>query len=219
MYINFWRKDPAMKKIFLVLLFAINGVHAQSIEGTANIAPGDKLTYKFTAGGSPVAFNYEITSVTPDEVKGEIVILGRKIEFAGRSMGVLYKELCASNAQSCNFQTPVKMYGNKVSLNDKWENIFSVAGDTFIADLKSQHKADKFEKIKLSFNEFDTLRISQSATIAGKVNDKEFKGSESSKYWIGVVNGVLLMLKREYQNSFGEKTLIELTEAQLAGQK
>ena len=164
-------------------------------------------------------FQNIITSVTPDEIKGEITLLGRKIEFQGFSMGVISKEMCASNGQACNFQSPVKMYDNNTALNDKWENVLSVLGDSFSADLKSQHKADKFEKIKLAFSELNALRISQSATISGKANNKEFKGTESSKYWIGVVNGVQLMLRREYQNSFGDKTVIELTDAQLTGTK
>ncbi len=208
-----------MKKIFLLLLIAIGSAHAQKIEGTANVAPGDKLTYKFTTGGNSVSFQKVITSVTPDEIKGEIDLFGRKIELQAQSMGVISKEMCTSNGQACHFQTPVKMYDANTALNDKWENAFTVVGDSFIADLKSQHKADKFEKIKLPFNEFNALRISQSATIVGKVNDKEFKGTESSKYWIGVVNGVQLMLRREYQNSFGDKVVIELTDAQLAGAK
>jgi hypothetical protein len=206
-------------KFLLIILFVMGSAHAQKIEGTANVVPGDKLTYKFTFGGNSISFQNTITSVTADEIKGEIVILDRKIDFQAISMGVISKEMCASNGQSCSFKTPVKMYDSNTALNDKWENIITVMLDSFSVDLKSQHKADKFEKIKLQFNEFNALRISQSGTIQGKQNDKEFRGTESSKYWIGVVNGVQLMLRREYQNSFGDKTVIELTDAQLTGAK
>jgi hypothetical protein len=197
----------------------MGSAQAQKIEGTANVAPGDKLTYKFTFGGNSVSFQTTITTVTSDEVKGEIVMLDRKIEFQGQSMGVISKEISIANGQALNFKTPVKMYDANTALNDKWENIFTVVLDSFSVDMKTQHKADKFEKIKLQFNEFNALRISQSGTIQGKQNEKEFRGTESSKYWIGVVNGVQLMLRREYQNSFGDKTIIELTDAQLTGAK
>lgn len=208
-----------MTKFLILVLFIVGSVHAQKIEGTANVAPGDKLTYKFTFGGNSVSFQKIITSVTPDEIKGEIVMLDRKIEFQGQSMGVISKEISAANGQAVNFKTPVKMYDANTALNDRWENTFTVALDSFSVDMKTQHKADKFEKIKLQFNEFNALRISESGTIQGKQNDKEFRGTESSKYWIGVVNGVQLMLRREYQNSFGDKTIIELTDAQLTGAK
>jgi hypothetical protein len=201
------------------MLFVIGSANAQKIEGTANVAPGDKLTYKFTFGGNSVSFQKIITSVTPDEIKGEIVILDRKMEFQGQSMGVLSKEISVANGQAVKFKTPVKMYDANTALNDKWENTFTADLDSFSVDMKSQHKADKFEKIKLQFNEINALRISQSGTIQGKQNEKEFRGTESSKYWIGVINGVQLMLRREYQNSFGDKTIIELTDAQLTGAK
>jgi len=208
-----------MKFLLLALLLSISNAHAQKIEGTANVAPGDKLTYKFTFGGNSVSFQKIITSVTPDEIKGEIVILDRKMEFQGQSMGVLSKEISVANGQAVKFKTPVKMYDANTALNDKWENTFTADLDSFSVDMKSQHKADKFEKIKLQFNEINALRISQSGTIQGKQNEKEFRGTESSKYWIGVINGVQLMLRREYQNSFGDKTIIELTDAQLTGAK
>lgn len=208
-----------MTKFLLIILFVMGSAHAQKIEGTANVAPGDKLTYKFTYGGNSVSFQEIITSVTPDEIKGEIVMLDRKIEFQGQSMGVILKEISIANGQALNFKTSVKMFDANTALNDKWENIFTVVLDSFTVDMKTQHKADKFEKIKLQFNEFNALRISQSGTIQGKQNDKEFRGTESSKYWIGVVNGVQLMLRREYQNSFGDKTIVELTDAQLTGAK
>ena len=208
-----------MTKFLLLMLLVIGTANAQKIEGVANVAPGDKLTYKFTFGGNSVSFQKIITSVTPDEIKGEIVIFDKKIEFQGQSMGVLSKEISVANGQAVKFKTPVKMYDADTALNDKWENTFTADLDSFSVDMKSQHKADKFEKIKLQFNEINALRISQSATIQGKQNDKEFRGTESSKYWIGVVNGVPLMLRREYQNSFGDKTIIELTDAQLTGLK
>ena len=208
-----------MTKFLLIFLLVMGSAHAQKIEGTANVAPGDKLTYKFTFGGNSVSFQKIITAVTPDEIRGEIVILDRKIEFQGQSMGVISKEISIANGQAINFKTPVKMYDANTALNDKWDNVFTVVLDSFTVDMKTQHKADKFEKIKLQFNEFNALRISQSGTIQGKQNDKEFRGTESSKYWIGIVNGVQLMLRREYQNSFGDKTIIELTDAQLTGAK
>ncbi len=208
-----------MKKILLILLFVITNTHAQKIEGSVNVAPGDKLTYKLTFGGNSVSFQNVITSVTSDEIKGEIVILDRKMEFQGQSMGVISKEISIANGQAVKFKTPVKMYDASTALNDKWENTITADLDSLSVDIKSQHKADKFEKIKLQFNEFNALRISQSGTIQGKQNEKEFRGTESSKYWIGVVNGVQLMLRREYQNSFGDKTIIELTDAQLTGAK
>lgn len=208
-----------MKKILLILLFVITNTYAQKIEGSVNVAPGDKLTYKLTFGGNSVSFQNVITSVTSDEIKGEIVILDRKMEFQGQSMGVISKEISIANGQAVKFKTPVKMYDASTALNDKWENTITADLDSLSVDIKSQHKADKFEKIKLQFNEFNALRISQSGTIQGKQNEKEFRGTESSKYWIGVVNGVQLMLRREYQNSFGDKTIIELTDAQLTGAK
>ncbi len=208
-----------MKKILLILLFVITNTYAQKIEGSVNVAPGDKLTYKLTFGGNSVSFQNIITAVTSDEIKGEIVILDRKMEFQGQSMGVISKEISIANGQAVKFKTPVKMYDASTALNDKWENTITADLDSLSVDIKSQHKADKFEKIKLQFNEFNALRISQSGTIQGKQNEKEFRGTESSKYWIGVVNGVQLMLRREYQNSFGDKTTIELTDAQLSGVK
>jgi hypothetical protein len=36
--------------------------------------------------------------------------------------------------------------------------------------------------------------------------------SGRTKYWIGVVNNRMLVLKRDYQNSFGHKAIQELSE-------
>ena len=46
------------------------------------------------------------------------------------------------------------------------------------------------------------------------INNKSevFSGKSTAKIWVGVVNNRALILKREYQNSFGEKFVQELAE-------
>ena len=49
--------------------------------------------------------------------------------------------------------------------------------------------------------------------LQGITNKSEvFSGKSTGKIWVGVVNNRALILKREYQNSFGEKFVQELAE-------
>jgi hypothetical protein len=107
------------------------------------------------------------------------------------------------------------MFSLGMQIGDKWENIFSVKGDTFTAELKSQHAVEKRENLRTSVGEFDSLRISQGASIIAVATGGTHRGNESSSYWVGEIQGVQIMLRRKYRNSFGESSDIELESVEL----
>ena len=55
--------------------------------------------------------------------------------------------------------------------------------------------------------------VTNNDVIQGINNKSEvFSGKSTAKIWVGIVNNRALILKREYQNSFGEKFVQELAE-------
>jgi hypothetical protein len=76
-----------------------------------------------------------------------------------------------------------------------------------------QAVATKAEKVKLKFGEVDSILITNNDVLQGITNKAEvFSGKSNTKVWVGVVSNRALVVRREYQNSFGEKVVQELIE-------
>ncbi|NCV63758.1 MAG: hypothetical protein EBW49_07575, partial [Betaproteobacteria bacterium] len=98
-------------------------------------------------------------------------------------------------------------------IGSKWNTVFEAKGETLTAQVIQQAQASKLEKVKLKFGEYDAILVTNNDVIQGINNKSEvFSGKSTAKIWVGIVNNRALILKREYQNSFGEKFVQELAE-------
>lgn len=204
--------------IGLCLFWVGASAGAQSIEQITPWAVGDKVAYAWRLGPKESRLEQEVTAsdaarvaLTERAAQGEF-----SMEVDARTMDVL-SGLCLTNGQQCRFEPGIHLLDLPLQKGKKWNNEFTVKGESFSARIKQERQVEKVEKIKTAAGEFEAYRVTAKARIQG--TDKagaSFAGNESlTEWWSVTPSGKVLMVKLDYRNSFGEKTTREVTAVEL----
>lgn len=202
-----------MKK-FLFLLWLLHlPLHAQSLGNFESFESGDVLIYNVIANGNAKKFEYTYLNVDKNGVSGKVIYGDKEGEFKSSAPGLEEKDFGLSNGQMFTRTPPSKIFEPGLQIGSKWNTVFEVKGETLTVQVIQQAQASKLEKVKLKFGEYDAILVTNNDVIQGINNKSEvFSGKSTAKIWVGIVNNRALILKREYQNSFGEKLVQELAE-------
>lgn len=194
-------------------LFGASG-HAQTVEQFTPWSVGDKVSYAWRLGAKENRLEQEVTVSDAARVALTERIPQREftMEVDARTMDVL-SGLCLANGQQCQFEPGIHVLDLPLTKGKKWNNEFTVKGETFSARIKQERQVEKTERIRTAAGEFDTLRIQVKSRIQG--SDKSggsFAGNESlTEWWSFTPSGKALMVKFDYRNSFGEKAIREVS--------
>lgn len=202
-----------MKK-FLFLLWLLHlPLHAQSLGNFESFESGDVLIYNVIANGNAKKLEYTYLNVDKNGVSGKVIYGDKEGEFKSSAPGLEEKDFGLSNGQMFTRTPPIKIFEPGLQIGSKWNTVFEAKGETLTAQVIQQAQASKLEKVKLKFGEYDAILVTNNDVIQGINNKSEvFSGKSTAKIWVGIVNNRALILKREYQNSFGEKLVQELAE-------
>ncbi len=205
-----------MKILFyLAALFFSSVVQAQTFPEVVEFTVGEKLTYHTKASGKSNKYEFIFTEVSSSQVKGTASIAGKQMEFESPAHGYLGKEFCLADVMECEWSPPVKLFDKTTKVGDKWTATTNIKlKNNTVVDEVIEFKAEKFEKIKVPAGEFESIRVNATGTIKAKVEKGEvYNGTLKLTTWFGVVNKRLVLIKREYTNSFKQPFSQELEKA------
>jgi hypothetical protein len=130
----------------------------------------------------------------------------------------LRKGICEPNGQSCTYSPAWVWVDFPLEKGKIWSATSIVTGETFIAEVAYQYKVEGVEKITTAAGQFDAYRISASerTTSRSKLSGSPIShGTSSFTDWVASINGKVVVVKTEYENSFGERFTRELVSAEL----
>jgi len=203
--------------ITIVLLFVSSMTCAQQ-NLTLNYEPfeaGDVIVYSVNVNGIIKKLEYNYSNVTQSFATGKVVF--GDLEGIFKSSGIGFEDANFALGGDGTFfsnSPAVKMFEPELKVGSKWNNIYEARSEIFNVQITQQVMVSKIERVKLKIGEFDAAVLTYSDLYQGVTDKGEFFSGKSisSKYWIGVVSNRILLLKREYQNSFGHKFIQELSE-------
>ena len=202
-----------MKKIIVqILMLTSSSTFAQSLAQFSDFVSGDKLTYSTRADFKNSKYEFTFTEITSNSVKGIATYDNKKMDFEMPAHGYLGKEFCLAEVMECEWKAPVKMFDKDSKLNDKWTSTTLVTlQNKTLVDEVLESKVEKFEKIKIQAGEFDTFKVYTTGSIKAKLAKGDvYTGSLRMSTWFGVANNRLVLLKREYTNTFKSSFTQEL---------
>jgi hypothetical protein len=191
---------------------------AQKLERTKNWEVGDKLTYTYVLKGQFLHAVEEVIQVTDSEVRSTQTIGNRKYEAAYSTSDMSrMKGICIANSEACQFSPAERWVNFPLEKGKTWSNTMAVEGETFLSETTQQRKVEGVEKIKAQVGTFEAYRVSSSGLIKsrGKSGEGPWQGTESATYWWATIKGKLVLVKQEYENSFGARSSRELVAADL----
>lgn len=190
-------------------LFGVYGTpQAQSVERATPWETGDKVTYTGKLGSKEARMEHEV--VSSDDVRINIAerVSGRNFDLhVDANTMDISRGMCLSNGQQCLFEPGIHLIDMPLQKGKKWNNDFTVKGETFTAQIKQERVVEKLEKVKVAAGEFEAFRIAAKSRIQGlDKSGNSFAGSESmTEWWALMPSGKAVQIKIEYRNSFGEK--------------
>ena len=187
--------------------------HAQTLPESTNFQVGDKLIYQTKASGKTSKYEFVFTEADSSHVRGTASIDGKQMEFEAPAHGYLGKEFCLAEIMECEWSPAVKIFDRSTKLGDKWSDstIIKMKNNTVVEET-IESRVEKFEKVKVPAGEFESFRIDATGTIKAKVEKGDvYTGTLKMKTWFGVVGNRLVLIKREYTNSFRQPFLQELS--------
>jgi hypothetical protein len=202
-----------MKTMFAALsLFFSLVIQAQTLPETGEFSVGDKLIYQTKASGKSSKYEFVFNEVNQSLVKGIATIDGKRMEFESPAHGYLGKEFCLADVMECEWTPAVKLFDKNTKIGDKWTITTTVKlKNNTIVDEAIEFKAEKFEKVKVAAGEFDSIRVFAAGSIKAKVEKGDvYNGTLRMTTWFGMINNRLVLIKREYTNTFKQPFSQEL---------
>jgi hypothetical protein len=202
-----------MKTMFAALsLFFSLVIQAQTLPETGEFSVGDKLIYQTKASGKLSKYEFVFNEVNQSLVKGIATIDGKRMEFESPAHGYLGKEFCLADVMECEWTPAVKLFDKNTKIGDKWTITTTVKlKNNTIVDEAIEFKAEKFEKVKVAAGEFDSIRVFAAGSIKAKVEKGDvYNGTLRMTTWFGMINNRLVLIKREYTNTFKQPFSQEL---------
>jgi len=208
-------KNLFIKILIATVLFSSLYAFAQEIGEYEDFKPGDVLTYSTKAEGKAGEYIFSFTEVQDGAVKGVTTFMGKKMQFESPAHGYLGKEFCLAEVAECQWTPPAKLFDKNDKLNDKSKMFTRVdikGTDTAYAEEELSNTVEKIEKIKVPAGEFNAFKVKTTGTIKAVLkNGKTYPGTLNMTTWYGVVNQRMVMIKREYTNSFKGDFMQELS--------
>ena len=204
-----------MKKLFILFFTLPIQLFAQALGNFEPFEAGDVIVYSVTVNGAVKKLEYTYSNVNANTATGKVVFGDLEKEFRSSGLGLVDSDFGAAyTGEFFMNSSPNKMFESEIKVGGKWNNSYEARSDTVTVQVIQQVMVSKIEKVKLKIGEFDAALITHNDLYQGTNNKGEaFTGkSTASKYWVGVVSNRMLVLKREYQNSFGQKAIKELSE-------
>ena len=197
--------------ILLLALFTASA-RAAPLSEFGEFAPGDKLTYQTRADGRTRTHTFTFSESSPTGVKGTVEIGGQQMTFEAPAHGYLGRELCLAQVMTCEWTPPVKMFDRTAQVNDTWNTTTVVTtGKKILVDEILESKVERADRVKVPAGEFDSLLVLTTGSIKATTERGEvYKGTLKMRTWFGVVNKRLVLIKRDYENSFRETFTQEL---------
>jgi len=203
-----------MKTIFLLLLLIPFTVLGQTLPSYDQFEPGDLITYSLNVGGKTKRLDYIFAKVEKNLLSGKVTFDTKEGEFSSSGLGFELQDFVFGSGEMTVRKPEVKIFDPTMKVGTQWTNLFEATGESFKVQVILKAQVEKFEKIKLKFTEVDCFVINFNEIIQGiNLKSEPFTGKASYKIWVGVVNQRLLIVKREYQNSFDQKYIQELSES------
>jgi len=97
------------------------------------------------------------------------------------------------------------MFDKNTKLGDTWQVTTDIdLEEPSIVQEDLYFKAEKVEKIKIAAGEYDAMRVDTTGVIRwkSKKNNDSATATLTMTTWYGVANQRLVMLKRDYKNTF-----------------
>ena len=202
-----------MKKLVLIICLLPLQLLAQGLQAFEPFEAGDVVTYTVNVNGTPKKLEYTYANVDKNGASGKVVFGDKEGDFLNPSLGVEEKDFALSNGQMMVRKPFLKVFDANLQVGHKLNQVFEVSSDVLTVQIIQQAVATKAEKVKLKFGEVDSILITNNDVLQGITNKAEvFSGKSNAKVWVGVVSNRALVVRREYQNSFGEKVVQELIE-------
>lgn len=202
-----------MKKILFFIFLLPLQLTAQTLGAFEPFEAGDVVVYSVNLNGTIKKLEYSYVTVDKSGASGKVIYGDKESEFKSAGLGLEDKDFALGNGQMFLRIPSLKIFDPTMQVGSKWNNVFEAKGETLTVQIIQQVQVSKVEKVKLKFGEFDAFLLTNTDVLQGINNKSEvFLGKSNAKIWVGVVNNRALVLKREYQNSFGEKILQELAE-------
>jgi hypothetical protein len=191
---------------------------AQKMERTKNWEAGDKMTYNLVMNGQPMRLVEEVVEIASTQIRVMQQLDGRTYQ-AAHSTGDLsrVKGVCFTNGEACEW-TPGDVWAEfPLQRGKSWSFKVTVTGETFVSEQTSERKVVGFETVKTPAGEFQAFKIFAVERIRFRPNAQTTwnEGTANFTYWLTTINGKLVFLKNEYENSFGRTFTRELVSAQL----
>jgi len=193
------------------LIFCVLSVtpyaYSQELGNFDDFKPGDKITYSVKTPSSTGEYVFTFTETSPNQVKGVATIAGKKMDFEAPAHGYLSKEFAPGGSffQKAEWKPAVKMFDKNTKLGDTWQVTTDIdLEEPSIVQEDLYFKAEKIEKIKIAAGEYDAMRVDTTGVIKwkSKKNNDSATATLTMTTWYGVSNQRLVMLKRDYKNTF-----------------
>jgi len=202
-----------MKSIFLSLLLTPFIVLAQTLPSYDQFEPGDVISYSVNISGKVRRLEYSFNRVEKNITAGRVIFDTKEGDFSSSGLGFELQDFVLGAGEMTIRKPEAKMFDPAMKVGTQWTTLFDATGESFKAQIILKAQVEKFEKVKLKFTEVDCFVINASENIQGvNLKSEPFTGKSNYKIWVGVVNQRLLIVKREYQNSFDQKWTQELSE-------
>jgi hypothetical protein len=202
-----------MKTKFLFLLLAPLMAFGQTFSAHEQFETGDSVLYTIVANGKTKPLEYQYTKTDKNQIAGKVIFDGREGEFNSPGVGFEAQDFGLTNGEMIIRKPAVKIFEPAMQIGAKWTNFYEAVGENFKAQITQQAVVEKYEKVKLKFGEVDCFVVVTNDVLQVLTAKSEvISGKSSGKLWVGVVNNRLLIVKRDYQNSFGAKMVQELSE-------
>jgi len=107
--------------------------------------------------------------------------------------------------QKAEWKPAVKIFDKNTKLGDTWQVTTDIdLEEPSIVQEDLYFKAEKVEKIKITAGEYNAIRVDTTGVIRwkSKKNNDSATATLTMTTWYGVSNQRLVMLKRDYKNSF-----------------
>jgi hypothetical protein len=187
---------------------------AQSLDQIRPWEAGDKFSHAYVLNGKAMPATEEVTEVAGDRVRTRQRIGGRPYDAAyGRADMARLEGVCVANSEACRFEPGEAWVVFPLEKGAEWSHRMVVTGEKFVSEVTQQRKVEAVTAVETPAGQFTAWRISMRGEIEARHRDASqppLKGTERATYWWSTVKGKLVLVRQEYENSFGARSSREL---------
>lgn len=187
---------------------------AQSLEQVRPWEAGDKFGHAYVLNGKSMPATEEVTEVTADRIRTRQQIGGRTYEAAyGTDDMARLEGICVANSEACRFEPGETWVKLPLEKGAEWSHRMVVTGEQFVSEVAQQRKVEALTYVETPAGQFTAWRVSMRGDIEARRRDDSqppVKGTERATYWWSTVKGKLVLVRQQYENSFGARSSREL---------